>query len=309
MKKFFQNAWLLARETFQAFSDDNVFKLSASLAYYTVFSLSPMLLIVISVCSIFFGREAIQGQVQGQIRGLVGEQAAVQIQEMIKNAEFSDQTAWATVVGVGTLLLGATGVFTEIQDSLNVIWSVKAKPRQGWLKIIINRLLSFSMIGSIGFLLIVSLVVNTFLDVFSERLSVWLPGVAVVVLYVINLAVVVSILTAIFTLIYRVLPDAKLRWKDALIGAVATTVLFMIGKSLIGLYLSQSNAGTAYGAAGSLILILLWVYYSSTILFLGAEFTKVYAGHFGKGIVPKEDAVLIKKEEVEQDEMEIRPSA
>ena len=298
MGHFLKNFWLLLKKAYQGFNDDNGMKLSASLSYYTIFSLSPMLVIIISLASLFYGREAVQGQVYGQIKDLIGSSAAIEVQDMIKNAQLSNHTVKATIIGLVTLLLGATGVFSEIQDSINYIWSLKAKPKKGWLKIIINRLLSFSMIVTFGFLLLVALIVNTILDVFSGHIQELFPQLAVYIFYVINLIVLLLIITFMFAVIFKVLPDGHLPWKDALIGAAFTSFLFMIGKFVIGLYLGQSKAGYAYGAAGSLIVILLWVYYSSIILYFGAEFTEAYSYTFGKGIIPKKEAVMIEKKEV-----------
>ncbi|MBC8111795.1 MAG: YihY/virulence factor BrkB family protein [Verrucomicrobia bacterium] len=300
MKDRLKQAWQLLADTYKAFSDDNAFKLSASLSYYTLFSLSPMLVVIIGLCSVFFGREAIQGKVYGQINDLIGNQAAVQVQEMIKNAEFSGQTPWAIAIGIGTLLLGATGLFTEMQDSLNTIWQVKAKPRRGWLKLLINRALSFSVIVSIGFLLLVSLLVSALLNIFSKKLEILLADATYVLFFVINILVILAVITTLFALIFKVLPDVLIRWKDAWIGAGFTALLFMLGRYLIGLYLGQTGAGTAYGAAGSIVVILLWVYYSSTILYFGAEFTKVYAQRFGEGIHPDSDAVRIEIKEIQK---------
>ena len=249
----------------------------------------------------FFGRDAVQGRVYGQIRTLVGSPAALQIQEMIKNVEVSGQTPWAAVLGIGTLLVGATGVFTEMQDSLNSIWQVKVKPRRGWLKLLINRGLSFSVIGSMAFLLLVSLLVSTLLNIFSERLNHWLENVTVILFFVLNNLVILGVITALFAVIFKVLPDVRIRWKDVWVGAGFTALLFMLGRYVIGLYLGQTSAGSAYGAAGSVVIILLWVYYSSTILYFGAAFTKAYAQRFGKEIEPDSDAVRIEIKEIEKE--------
>lgn len=288
-----------AKEIFSEFSSDNATKLSASLSYYTIFSLAPMLVVIISVASIFYGREAIQGEIYGQINWLIGKDAARQIEELIKNASLSQKSGIAAIVGTVTLLLGATGVFAEIQDSINFIWSLKAKPKSGILKYFINRLLSFSLILSLGFLLIVSLMVNTLLDIFSQRLQLFFEDITVYFFFIINLLIVLSVITILFAIIFKVLPDGKIAWKDALLGAGVTATFFMVGKFLIGYYLGQSAVLTTFGAAGSVVIILLWVYYSSTILFLGAEFTKVYTRHFGTPIQPNKNAVLLEKKEIE----------
>lgn len=300
MKTFFKNLWVSLKEAFSAFNDDNALKLSASLSYYTVFSLSPMLIIIISLCGLFFGEEAVRGQIDEQIRGLVGQAAAVQIQELIKKAELTNQSGFAAVIGIGTLFVGATGVFAEIQDSINFIWSLKAKPKQSWLKYLINRLLSFSMIISIGFLLLVSLALNAVLGAMSGYLERFFSEGTVVLFYLLNQALVFAVISGLFAIIFKVLPDGYLRWKDAYFGAAFTAVLFMVGKYAIGAYLASSSVASTYGAAGSIVLILLWVYYTSAILYFGAEFTKVHAQRFGKKIVPKPHAVLVQKKEVER---------
>lgn len=303
----FKTYWGILKQAFNGFLDDNALKLSASLSYYTIFSLSPMLVVIISVCSLFFGREAIQGEIYGQIRSLVGSDAAAQIQELIKNAQLTNQSGFAAVIGLGTLVLGATGIFAEMQDSINSIWGVKPKPKQGWLKYLINRFLSFSMIVSIGFLLLVSLAVSTVLNLLSSRLERLFSDAAMYLFQFLNIAVVAVVITVLFALIYRVLPDGRLRWKDAFIGAAFTALLFMVGKFVINAYLSQPSVTSTYGAAGSVIILLLWVYYSSAILFFGAEFTKAYACKLGKGIEPKEHAVMVQKREIVQHPEEKMP--
>jgi len=299
LKKKIKEYYSFAEEVFSEFSADNATKLSASLSYYTIFSLAPMMIVIISVASIFYGREAIQGEVYGQLNWLIGKDAAAQVQELIKNAQLSRKSGVAAIIGTGTLILGATGVFAEIQDSINFIWSLKAKPRYGVLKYLFNRLLSFSLILSLGFLLIVSLLINTVLDLFSQRLQLFFEDITVYLFLVINFLIVFVVITLLFAIIFKVLPDGKIAWKDAFLGAGVTAIFFMIGKFLIGYYLGQSSITTTFGAAGSVIIILLWVYYSSTILFLGAEFTKVYTRHFGTPIQPNRNAVLLEKKEIE----------
>lgn len=288
-----------AKSVVSEFNNDNAMKLGASLSYYTIFSLAPMLVVIISVAGIFFGKEAIQGEIYGQIKWLIGTDAAKQVQELIKNAELSNKSGMAAVVGSVTLLVGATGVFAEIQDSINFIWSLKAKPKNSWLKYLTNRFLSFSLIITLGFLLIVSLLANAFIDIFSGKLKLYFAEATVYLFSTVNFLIIFLVISTLFAVIFKVLPDGKIRWKDAFVGASATAILFMIGKSLIGFYLGQSNIGGAFGAAGSVVIILLWVYYSSIILFLGAEFTKVYTQKYGKAIQPNEHAVLMIKKEVE----------
>lgn len=305
LKAKLKEYYSFAAEVFSEFSTDNATKLSASLSYYTIFSLAPMLVVIISVAGIFYGQEAIQGQLYGQINWLIGKDAAVQVEELIKNARLSQKSGTAAIIGTATLLLGATGVFAEIQDSINFIWSLKAKPKSGVLKYLFNRLLSFSLILSLGFLLIVSLLVNTFFDIFSQRLQVFFENMTIYLFMFLNLAIVFSVITLLFATIFKVLPDGKIAWKDAFLGAGVTAILFMIGKFLIGYYLGQAGITGTFGAAGSVVIILLWVYYSSTILFLGAEFTKVYTRHYGTPIQPSRNAVLLEKKEIEVKEPKI----
>ncbi|WP_345256371.1 YihY/virulence factor BrkB family protein [Flaviaesturariibacter amylovorans] len=279
------------------FVNDNAFKLSASLSYYTIFALGPLLIIVISLAGIFFGREAAQGRIYGQINGLVGNEAALQIQEIIKNIQQTQASTTGAIIGGVILIVGATGVFTEMQDSINYIWSVRAKPKKSWLKFLTNRLLSFSLVVGLGFLLLVSLIVNALLNLLSDRLPRFMPEFSVHVIAWINQGIILVVITGLFAVIFKVLPDAIISWKDALIGALITALLFLLGKFGIGYYLARSNFDITYGAAASIIILLTWVYYSALILYFGAEFTKMYALQAGSGIRPKDTAVFIIKKE------------
>jgi len=286
----------LLKETFSGFINDNAIKLSAALSYYTIFSLAPLLIIIISLSGIFFGDEAVNGRIFGQISGLVGSEAALQIQEIIKNVKLSNSNMYAAVFGLVILLIGASGVFAEIQDSINFIWGIEAKPNRGLIKYIYNRLMSFSMIGSVGFLLLVGLIVNSLVDILSNRLAEIFPKDLLYLFYVINILLVFVIITTLFTIIFKTLPDGKVAFRDCVIGASFTSVLFMIGKFAIGFYLGSYNMASIYGAAGSIIIILVWVYYSAIILYFGAEFTKVYAYTHGKRIIPNRYSIQIHKE-------------
>jgi len=286
----------LLKTTFNEFMEDNAIKLSASLSYYTIFALPPLMIIIITLCGFFFGKDAVTGQLYGQINGLVGSDAALQIQNAIKNVELSESNVFATIFGAIMLLIGASGVFAEIQSSINFIWGLRAKPDKGIKKFIQNRLMSFSMIVSVGFLLIVSLLVNSVMDLLSDRLKLYFPESTVYLFYGLNILIVFLIITLLFAIIFKTLPDGNIKWKDAFIGASSTSVLFMIGKFAIGFYLGSSTVATVYGAAGSVIIILLWVYYSAIILYFGAEYTKVYAKAFGGSISPNEYSVEIQKE-------------
>jgi membrane protein len=294
----------ILKETFNEFMEDNVLKLSAALSYYTIFSLPPLLIIIISLAGIFFGEEAVRGQLFNQINHLVGNVAALQIQEAIKNVKLSGSSNFATLIGVVILLVGASGVFAEIQNSINYIWGIKAKPNKGIVKFVKNRLMSFSMIGSVGFLLMVGLIINSVMDLLSARLMTFFPAEFAYLFYLLNLLLIFIILAILFAIIFKTLPDGNVVLKDCLIGASFTTILFMLGKFAIGFYLSNSVVGSVYGAAGSVILILVWVYYSAIILYFGAEFTKVYAIHHGQNIVPNDYTVKILKHD---SEIEITP--
>jgi membrane protein len=287
------------KQVFSDFSDDKALKFSASLSYYTVFSIAPFLAIIISFSGFFFGKEAIQGELYPQISQLIGHEAALQVQQMITNIHLSENNIFATAVSSIILIIGATGIFSEIQDSINHIWGLKSKPRRGLLKLLFNRLISFSLIISLGFLLMVSLLLNTVVDALSHQLMKLLPQNAVFIMDAVNNCIMFALLSLLFGIIFKVLPDARIKWKDVSVGALTTAVLFMIGKFCIGYYLGHSNLGNIYGTAGSIIIVMLWVYYSAVILYFGAEFTKVYAKHYGGTIVPNDYAVWIKTKEVE----------
>ncbi|RAJ03972.1 membrane protein [Chitinophaga skermanii] len=300
----FQQYWKIFGKAIGGFMDDKVLKLSAALAYYTIFSIAPMLIIIIYLCDIFLGREAIEGSIYGQIRGLVGESAAVQIQQIIENSTLSQDMSWATIVGFVALIVGATGVFSEIQDSINTIWRLKAKPKKGFLKLVINRLLSFSLVISLGFILLVSLALNGIIEILNNRLTAMFPGIAVITAYVFNVVLTFGIITLLFGIIFKVLPDARIKWKDVLVGALTTAALFMLGKFAIGYYLGASKVGSTYGAAGSIVIVLLWVYYSAAILYFGAVFTRIYVERNGCHIEPNDYAVWVKQIEAEADTLE-----
>lgn len=293
--------WKSIKHAFLALFEQKILKLSAALAYYTVFSLPGLIIIVIWITDIVYGRKAVEGRVYGQITDLVGSDAALQIQETIRNATLSSEGSFATIVGLVTLVIGATSIFGEIQDSINQIWHLKSKPRKGrgWLRLIINRLLSFSMIVSLGFLLMVSLVLNGLMDALIGRLTQVFPQTEVIIAYIVNLLVTYLMTSLLFGLIFKVLPDARIQWRHVRAGAFATALLFMIGKFLITYYLGQNKMSSAYGAAGSIIVILLWVYYSATILYFGAAFTHGFAVCSGSHIYPNKYAVWVEQVEVE----------
>ena len=294
------------KQVIAEFIDDNVMKYSAALAYYTVFSLAPMLIIIISICGALFGKEAVQGQVYGEIKDLVGGPAAFQIQDTIKNIHLTKDTPIATIFSIIVLIIGGTGIFGEIQDSLNKIWGLKVIAKKAWWKLILNRLLSFSLIISLGFVLIVSLLLNALVTIIGNRLNNLLSGSGKVFIPIINNILSFGITSLLFAIIFKVLPDAKIKWRDVSIGAFITAVLFTLGKFAIGYYLGRSNMATIYGAAGSVIIIMLWAYYSSVILYLGAEFTKVYANEHGTKIQPTDYSEWIKIKEIPVEEITLK---
>jgi len=291
-----QKIWYLIKETFNGFVEDNGIKLSAALSYYTIFSLPPLLLIIISISGIVFGADAARGEMFGQINVLVGNDAAVQIQNTIKNVTLTNSNVFVTTIGIIILFIGASGVFAEIQDSINYIWGIKAKPNRGIIKYIYNRLMSFSMIASMGFLLLVGLIINSLVDILNKRLGIIFHQETFILFYALNLFIVFVTITLLFSLIFKTLPDGKIAFRDCFIGASFTAFLFMIGKFAIGFYLGSYNIASIYGAAGSIIIILIWVYYSAIILYFGAEFTKVYALTHGQKIIPNAYSVQITKE-------------
>jgi len=300
VKKIFSSLYEVVRQAISNFAKDRVLKLSAALAYYTIFALPPLLLMLISITGIFYGEDAVRGKVFGQINGLVGDKAALQIQEMIKALHLSGDTKWATIVAIITLILAASGIFGEIQDSINMIWGLKVKPKKGFIKIVINRLISFSLIISIGFVMLVALIINGFLALLSDRLNFILRGININLLLLVDYLLQFGAISVFFAIIFKVLPDAKIAWKDVAIGALVTSLLFIAGKFIIGYYLSSNRVITAYGATGSIILVLVWVYYSAAILYFGAEFTQVYVQRYGSAIKPNRYAVWVENKLIER---------
>ncbi len=282
----------LVTQSFKEWSEDNASRLAAALAYYTIFSIPPLLIIAIAIAAQLFDRTAVQQQVVGELTALVGSDGAEVIENMLESSDETDESIVASVISVITLLLGASGVFGALHGALNTIWEVQAKPGRGLLGTLKDRFLSFTMVLGVGFLLLVSLILSTVLAAFGEFVNNALPTL-VIVAQLVNFVVSFGVVTVLFALIYKVVPDVKVAWRDVWIGAAVTAILFTIGKLAIGLYLGNSAPGSTYGAAGSLIVLLVWVYYSAQILFLGAEFTQVYANKFGSRIVADEDAIAL----------------
>jgi membrane protein len=282
--------------TFKDFNEDKAPRLAAALAYYTIFSLAPLLIIAISIAGVFFGEEAARGALSGQLDSLLGQQGAEAIQEMLAASSRQEAAgALATAVGVATLLFGAAGVFGQLQDALNTIWEVAPKPGRGVWGFIQDRFLSFAMVLGTGFLLLVSLLLSTFLSA-AGRMVVGESFDQTILWQGVNLLVQAVVTFGLFTLIFKVLPDARIAWRDVLLGAGITTLLFVVGRFLIDLYLRTTGTGSTYGAIGSLIVLLIWIFYSAQILLFGAEFTQVYAQRFGSRIKPSDNAVPVTEE-------------
>jgi membrane protein len=276
--------------------EDQAPSLGAALAYYTVFSLAPLLIIAIAIAGLVFGQEAAQGQIFDQLRGLLGEASGKAMQDMVQSANANPATGvFATLIGVVTLLFGASGVFGQLQTSLNAIWGVEPKPGRGILGLVQDRMLSFGFILVVGFLLLVSLLLTAAIALVAQWFGGMLPGMETLA-QILNFVLSLALITLLFAMIFKFLPDAKIAWHDVWIGAFITALLFTIGKFALGLYLGKSGVGSSYGAAGSLIVLLLWVYYSSQILFFGAEFTQVYANQFGSHVAPADNAVAASKQ-------------
>ncbi|CAG0935770.1 hypothetical protein TFLX_04620 [Thermoflexales bacterium] len=300
MKEKFKEAADLIKATLQEWGEDKAARLAAALAYYTVFSIPPLLIIVLAVVGQFYDQSTARQQLMAQIADLLGREGADFIQGLLESASRPADTFLASLLSVVTLLLGATGVFGELQGALNTIWEVAPKPGRGWLGTLKDRFLSFTMVLGIGFLLLVSLVVSTALSALGNFFAGEVAQTSGV-LQLLNSLVSFGIITLLFALIFKVIPDVRIAWRDVWLGALVTALLFVIGKFAIGLYLGRSSVASTYGAAGSLVIILLWIYYSAQILFLGAEFTQVYANRYGSQVRPAADAVLLtEKRRVQQ---------
>src|SRR5215216_624541 len=288
MRRLFSNLPHILKLSYQGWKEDKASRLSAALAYYTIFSLAPLLIIVIAITGLFWQQQAVQEQIMGQIQGLVGTEGARFVSDLLTSASNPARGVTATILGIITLVFGALGVFNELHNALNTIWEVKEEEPKGFLdavkKTIFDRFLSFTMILGIGFLLLVSLVISAGLSAFQQTLGNAFP-LSEFIWQMINLVVSIGAVTVLFALIYKFLPDAEIAWRDVWLGAFVTAVLFSIGKLLIGLYLGNSAVASSFGAAGSLVLLLVWIYYSAQILFFGAEFTQVYANNYGSKIV------------------------
>jgi membrane protein len=270
--------WVLTKDTVSGFIEHEDLTRGAAIAYYTIFSVAPLLIIVIAIAGLVFGHDAAEGAIVGQLSGLIGKQSAEILQSMIQSASHRGAGILATIIGIGTLLLTATGAFTEIQSALNAIW--RAAPSAGFSQLVRARLLSLGLVATLGFLMLVSLVVSAGLTALGSYLSDLFPGGSLLV-SLLNSTISLVLISALFAAIYKILPDKSIAWRDVAVGSVVTAILFTIGKSLIGLYIGSSSVASSYGAAGALLIILLWVYYSVQIFLLGAEYTRAYAETHG----------------------------
>jgi membrane protein len=298
-------AWSLVKETGEDFIEDNATRLAAALAYYTLLSLAPLIVIALAIAGLAVDQEATRDRLGTELGAVVGPSGAGAVQAIVESAKTPSTGVLSSVLGVIVLLFGASGVFGELQGALNTIWEVAPKPGRGIWGTVRDRLFSFAMVMGVAFLLLVSLLLSTALAAVGRFLESTLPG-GEAVWQILNFVLSFAVVSALFAVTFKVVPDVKMKWRDVWIGAVATAFLFTVGKFLIGLYLGKSSVASSYGAAGSLVLLVIWVYYSSLILFAGAEFTQVYARHFGSKIQPSENAVPLTGEARAQMGMEPR---
>ena len=281
----------LLKQTWTEWNEDKAPRLGAAFAYYTIFSLAPLLVVAITIAGFVFGDKAAGNQIQSEISGMIGESAAKMVQDMIKSAgENKNAGIFASVASIATLLLGSSALFAQLQDSLNTIWEVAPKPSGGIMQMIIQRLLSFSMVLGVGFLLLVSLVLSAGITAAGHFMSDYLP-MPEWTLQLLNFGVSFFVITILFAMIFKILPDVEVKWHDVWIGAAITSLLFALGRYGLSIYLGRAGVSSTYGAAGSLVLILLWVYYAAQILFFGAEFTQVYANRYGSKVRPSDNAI------------------
>ncbi|MBL7835655.1 MAG: YihY/virulence factor BrkB family protein [Cyclobacteriaceae bacterium] len=300
MKKFAKSSWSVLKQSLVSFVQGDSFTHASSIAFYTIFSLPAILLISLSIGSTLFDRADVQRELVSQVGLLIGSGSAMEIENILINAARHTDTWLARVIGIITLVVSATSVFLSLQISINQIWKIKPKPKRGFIKFLVNRLLSLTMVISIGFVLMVSLVMDTLIVMFQERLSDNLGGITLVIVTVLNVVMSFLFVALLFGLMFKMLPDAKIRWRDVWVGSLVTTALFTSGKFLIGLYLGNSSLNSAYGAAGSLVIILVWVYYSALIFLFGAELTYIYTKDIGSGIEPYSNAVRVETIEIEK---------
>jgi len=300
-RSLLSNAFGLLKQTLQEWLGDKAPQLGAALAYYTVFSLAPLVLVLLAVVGLLFRNDpaGVWNKITQQMSYFLDPSAIQVVQNIAQQSSHPGKGALATIIGIALALLGASGVFGQLQDALNTIWGVKAKPGQSIWGFLRSRFLSFAMVGGVCFLLLFSLILESILKAFSHYVQSMLPG-GVVMAMAVYLAFDFAVIVLLFAIIFKFLPDVKVHWRDVWIGAIITAIFFGVGKWLLGFYLGTGTAGSAYGAASSLITLLLWIYYSAQILLFGAEFTQVYADRAGRRLMPDEYAVRIETKEVER---------
>lgn len=298
---FYQQFRVTFSTTVKTFIAEKYLRYSASLSYHTIFSLAPLLIITISLCGYFFGQQAMEGKIYTELRTQIGEVAATQIQQTIRQVVTAQGSFLATVLGVFAFVLGIAGVYSDVQDSINQIWMLKTRPRQNFRKYLFKRIISFVLFCGIGFILVISLILNWLIAIFGQYLETSFVEAGVYMVFAIDRILIIAMVSTLLTFMFKYLPDGKVKWGDAVKGAVFTSILFMLGKAGIGYYLVHSGVATMYGAAGSLIVLLLWIYYTSIIIYFGATFTKVYAYLFGGKIIPAPYALFYKMNEIQPD--------
>lgn len=294
-----KSLWTILKKTVEGFSDDKVTRLSAALSYVTIFSFAPFILVIINIGA-FFAQD-VEGELFGELGNFLGSDVAKVLQEIVHNAQITNTSTMTTIIGIAVILFSATTIFASIQESLNTIWGIKPKPKKSWLNLIKNRLLSFSVIVALGFILLVTMSVSSLVGLLNAKLIAYFPDVTVFVFQIIGIIINIVFTSIVFLLIFKMLPDAKIKFRDVAIGAFVTTILFLIGQYAISIYLGSSKIASLYGATASILLLLVWVYYSATIVYIGAEFTKAWADELGGKIYPDEYAVSTRIIEVQKD--------
>lgn len=287
---YLKNLWHIIVDAFKGSEEHNVFKLSASLSFYSLFALGPIFMVIMFISNIFWGRQAIEGKIYSQISGFIGDTAAGQVQELIRNAWIS-RNDFLAYLGIGALLIAATTIFTDMQESMNTIWNLRVKKGRTWQQILLNRLLSFAIVMGLGVLLLAFLVIDSLLDGLMKRFSVNFPEESFAGIYLVNLILTILIVALFFAFIYKVMPDAMIHWKEVWPGSLFSAVLFMAGKFGVNFYITVMNSENSFSSAGAMVVLMLWIYYSATILYFGAEFTKAYALKYGAVIRVREWAV------------------
>ncbi|HET8887103.1 MAG TPA: YihY/virulence factor BrkB family protein [Salinimicrobium sp.] len=308
MKRFFKNNWDILKKSFISWNRNDSYARSATISYYALFSFPSLLVIVVTIAGKFFGEEAIQGKVTDKLGEYIGSEVSRDVENILVNARVQEGSIWTTIIGLGVLLFAATGVFFQLKMALNNVWNV-AEKKENFLRTLINRLVSFGMILVLGLLLMISLVLSTLLNALGDVIQQLIPGIGSFLLYVFNFIISFFAITSLTAAIFKILPDVKLRWKIAFVGASVTTFFFLLGEFILGIYFEQSNPGAMYGAASSIIIILLWVYYSCLIVFFGAEFTVQYALFKNEKVVPTknaEPAIYKELEELRNKKMQVK---